>query len=118
MRWGLSSLQVIQSATLEDVTILDAEASAGVHGLYLLESNRGETIAAPLPLRFETGKTGKDVLLLCFTTMEANEWRRLINAAKSAREGALDNILKVYSYNLFFKINITHTPQSGCFPQA
>jgi hypothetical protein len=85
----------MHSATLEDTTILGHDGSAGAHNLYLLESSCGETIAAPLPLRLDTGKEGKDVLLLCHTTMEANEWRQTISSAKSTREAALDNIYKV-----------------------
>lgn len=114
MRWGVSSLQVMHAAALEDITILGSEALPGVHNLYLLESSHGETIAAPLPLRFETGKTGKDVLILCHTTMEANEWRKAISSAKAAREGALHNIYRVnFSYGSLF---LTYTPISGYFP--
>ncbi|KAG8829679.1 hypothetical protein FRC17_006198 [Serendipita sp. 399] len=90
MRWGLSSLQVVHSIPLENLEIVDLDELGGIHDLYLVESPQGgETIAAPLPLRFEVGNTQKTVSLLCFTTLEAIEWRRHITAAKLARESSI-----------------------------
>ncbi|KAG8825396.1 hypothetical protein FRC19_011512 [Serendipita sp. 401] len=89
MLWGLSSLNVLHSIPLENLEIVDLDALDDIHDLYLLESPQGETIAAPLPLRFESSNVQRTVVLLCFTTLEAIEWRRHITAAKLARENSI-----------------------------
>lgn len=92
MRWGISTLQVLHSMLLEDMSILDVSA---VDDLYLLDASHGETIAAPLPIRYETLTVQKSLTLLCFTTLEAIEWRRHITAAKMGREGTMEAFSKV-----------------------
>ncbi|KAG8829493.1 hypothetical protein FRC18_009267 [Serendipita sp. 400] len=89
MLWGLSSLNVLHSIPLENLEIVDLDALDDIHDLYLLESPQGETIAAPLPLRFESSNVQRTIVLLCFTTLEAIEWRRHITAAKLARENSI-----------------------------
>ena len=77
---------------LEDISILDLDAA---EDLYLLDASYGETIAAPLPIRYETSTVQNSVTLLCFTTLEAIEWRRHITTAKVGREGSMEAFSKV-----------------------
>jgi hypothetical protein len=95
MRWGISTLQVLHCVALENVTLLDLDALNGLHDLYLLNGAHGETIAAPLPIRFNTSSLQQTLVLLCFTTAEALEWRRHITSAKVAREDALEAFSRV-----------------------
>jgi hypothetical protein len=83
---------------LEDMSILDLDAA---DDLYLLDSSHGETIAAPLPIRYETSTAQKSLTLLCFTTLEAIEWRRHITAAKVGREGSMEAFSKVKNVSFF-----------------
>jgi hypothetical protein len=76
---------------LEDMSILDIEAA----DLYLLDASHGETIAAPLPIRYENSTAQNSLTLLCFTTLEAIEWRRHITTAKVGREGSMEAFSKV-----------------------
>lgn len=102
MRWGLSTLQVLHAMLLENMNILDLDA---VDDLYLLDASHGETIAAPLPISYETSSSTRSVTLLCFTTLEALEWRRHITVAKVARESAMDAFAK----NIFERGELINT---------
>lgn len=95
MRWGISTLQVLYCIALENVTILDLDTLNGLHDLYLLDGAYGETIAAPLPIRFDTTSLHQTLVLLCLTTAEALDWRRHITSAKTAREEALEAFSRV-----------------------
>jgi hypothetical protein len=77
---------------LEDMSISDLDTA---DDLYLLDASHGETIAAPLPIRYETSTIQNSLTLLCFTTLEAIEWRRHITTAKVGREGSMEAFSKV-----------------------
>jgi hypothetical protein len=90
---------------LEDMSILDLDTA---EDLYLLDAGHGETIAAPLPIRYETSIAQNSLTLLCSTTLEAIEWRRHITTAKVGREGSMEAFSKVRD-NLYLAGGESHS---------